>query len=89
LLIKNHKRASIISSRNLRLTATRVCIVPESGSLVLPLRKIISVTTAIREKKNESIITSFSNIVTGQTDMMIKAVAASRILIRTIGRRYL
>jgi hypothetical protein len=89
LLIKNHSSASTISSRNLRLKATRVCIVPESGSLVLPLRKIIRVTTAIKEKKNESVRTSLNKNVTGWMDMTIRAVAASRILIRTIDRRYL
>jgi hypothetical protein len=34
LEIKNHTRASIISSRNLKLTETRVCKVWESGSRV-------------------------------------------------------
>ena len=60
LEIKNHARASIISSRNLRLTATRVCIVPESGSRVRPLKKIMRVMAEITEKRKERMTISFN-----------------------------
>ena len=51
-----------MSSRNLRLTATSVCRVWESGSLVRPRKKIIRVVTAIREKRDDSIATSLRGI---------------------------
>ena len=50
LEIKNQTRASIISSRNLRLTETRVCMVLESGSLVWPLKKMMRVMTEITKR---------------------------------------
>jgi len=62
LKIKNQTSAIIRSSRNLRLTATRVCIVWESGSLVSPLKNIIRVVTEINEKKEERITMSLRGI---------------------------
>jgi len=40
LVIKNQKKTKTSSRRNLRPTATRVCITFESGSRVCPLKKI-------------------------------------------------
>jgi hypothetical protein len=51
-----------MSSRNLRLTATSVCMVPESGSFFRPRKKMIKVVTEIREKKNERITMSLRGI---------------------------
>jgi hypothetical protein len=62
LKIKNQTRAIIRSSRNLRLTATSVCIVWESGSFVSPVKKIIRVVTEINEKKKERITMSLRGI---------------------------
>jgi hypothetical protein len=53
LKIINHSSASIISSRNLRLTAAIVCSVCESGSPVRPLKKMVRVMKEITEKSNE------------------------------------
>jgi hypothetical protein len=50
LKIKNQRSASTISSSSLTETATRVCMVLESGSPDCPLRKIITVEEHIREK---------------------------------------
>jgi hypothetical protein len=50
LITINHTSAKIISSRNFRLTATRICKVWLSASFVSPLKKIIRVTNAIIEK---------------------------------------
>jgi hypothetical protein len=50
LITINHISANIISSRNFRLTATRICKVWLSVSFVSPLKKIIRVTNAIMEK---------------------------------------
>jgi hypothetical protein len=51
-----------MSSRNLRLTATSVCSVWESGSLVRPRKKIPRVVSEIREKRDERINTSLRGI---------------------------
>jgi hypothetical protein len=48
LATKNQTRANTSSSRNLRLTATRMCKVWLSGSFDCPLKKIIRVIPAIR-----------------------------------------
>ena len=60
LEIINHISASTISSRNLRLIETRVCIVWESGSLVRPRKKIVRVMMDINEKREERMIMSFN-----------------------------
>jgi len=51
-----------MSSRNLRLTATSVCRVCESGSLIRPRKKITIVVSEIREKREERITTSLRGI---------------------------
>jgi hypothetical protein len=50
LITINHTSANIISSRNFRLTAARICKVWLSASLVTPLKKMISVINEIIEK---------------------------------------
>ena len=86
LEIKNHIRASIISSRNLRLTAVSVCMVQESGSRVRPLKKIVRVMTAITEKSNERIIISSIKRSAGSIDLIRKQILRTRIL-NTIKRK--
>jgi hypothetical protein len=80
LPIKNHARASTISRRNLRLTETSVCIVRESGSLVLPLKKIVRVIAEITEKMNERMIISLKGRFNSQNDMIRKPEPSRRIL---------
>jgi hypothetical protein len=59
LEIINHTSASTISSRNLRLIETRVCMVWESGSCVPPRKKTRRVMIEIIEKREERMIISF------------------------------
>jgi hypothetical protein len=54
LAIKNHMNANISSRRNLELIETKLCIVWLAGSLACPLKKIIRVKSARREKINDS-----------------------------------
>jgi hypothetical protein len=75
-----------MSSRNLRLTATSVCRVCESGSLVRPRKNIIRVITAISEKNDESIATSLRGIFEYKNDLKRKAVPVSR-MFRGISNR--
>ena len=89
LEIKNHTRASIISSRNLRLTATRVCIVPESGSRVWPLKKIRRVMTEITEKSNERMTISLINRFIGFIDLRSRPILRSRKLNTISNKTYL
>ena len=49
----NQTSANTISSRNLRLTATRIYKVWLSGSLASPLKKMKSVIIAIAEKEGD------------------------------------
>ena len=74
LEIKNQVRASIISSRNLRLTDTRVCMVRESGSFVWPLKKINRVVTEINVKSDERMAISFNRRSVPSNDLNRKAV---------------
>jgi hypothetical protein len=60
LATKNQSSAIIISSRNLRLMATRLYIVWLSGSLVCPLMKINSVINEFSEKASERMTISLS-----------------------------
>jgi hypothetical protein len=83
LEIKNHTRASIISSRNLRLTETSVCIVCESDSRSRPLKNIIRVIAEIAEKDNERIRTSLRKRFIPNNDLINKSVAA-RIILKKI-----
>jgi hypothetical protein len=58
----NHIRANTISSRNLRLMATRTYKVWLSGSLVCPLKNMISVINDIAEKTVVCIAISLKRI---------------------------
>lgn len=58
LKTKNQISAKIMSSRNLRVIATRLCIVWLSGSLVWPRRNMNTVISAINEKTNDKIAIS-------------------------------
>ena len=89
LEIKNHTSASIISSRNLRLTETRVCMVWESGSRVWPLKKIVRVMSEITEKRAERMIISFSNRFDPENDFMKKPAPVRRILSSISNKTYL
>jgi hypothetical protein len=89
LEIKTHARASIISSRNLRLTATRVCIVPESGSRRWPLKKIRRVMTEITEKSNERMTISLINRFIGFIDLRSGPILSSRKLNTISSKTYL
>jgi hypothetical protein len=89
LEIKNHARASIISSRNLRLTATRVCIVPESGSRVRPLKKIMRVMAEITEKSKERMTISFIKRFIGVIDLISRPITRSRKLNTISNKTYL
>jgi hypothetical protein len=60
LATKNQSSAIIISSRNLRLMATRLYNVWLSGSLVCPLINIKSVINELSEKADERMIISVS-----------------------------
>jgi hypothetical protein len=89
LEIKNHARASIISSRNLRLTATRVCMVPESGSRVRPLKKIMRVMAEITEKSKERMTISFVKRFIGVIDLISRPITRSRKLNTISNKTYL
>ena len=58
----NHISANTISSRNLRLTDTRIYRVWLSGSLVRPLKKMLRVINDIAEKTVISIAISLKEI---------------------------
>ena len=89
LEIKNQRSASIISSKNLRLMATRVCIALESGSRLSPLKNIVSVIAEIREKEAVRIMISSEGRLNPDREFIIKAEAEIRILNNTSTRRYL
>jgi hypothetical protein len=89
LEIKNHRSASIISSKNLRLIATRVCIARESGSRFLPLKNMVSVIAAIREKEAVRIMISSGGRLNPDREFIIKAVTEIRIVNSTSKGRYL
>jgi hypothetical protein len=89
LEIKNHARASIISSRNLRLTAARVCIVPESGSRVRPLKKIMRVMAEITEKNKDRMTISLINRFAGIIDLTSRPVPRRRKLNTISNKTYL
>jgi hypothetical protein len=89
LEIKNHARASIISSRNLRLTDTRVCMVAESGSRVRPLKKIRRVIADITEKSKERMMISLINKFTGFIDFIRRPIPRSRKLKNISNKTYL
>lgn len=59
LATTNQRRASINSSKNLRLIATRLCMVWLPGSFVWPLKKIIRVIIVIVVNMPERIIISW------------------------------
>jgi hypothetical protein len=89
LEIKTHARASIISSRNLRLTATRVCIVPESGSRFRPLKKIMRVIAEITEKSEERMTISLINRFSGIFDLTSRPVPRRKKLNTISNKTYL
>jgi hypothetical protein len=89
LEIKNHPRARIISSRNLRLTAASVCIVQESGSLVRPLKKMARVITEITEKSNERTTISPISRFIGSIDLISRPILRTRKLNTNSNKTYL
>jgi hypothetical protein len=86
LEIKNQIRASIISSRNLRLTETSVCMVCESDSRSRPLKKMTRVIAEIAEKDNERIKISLRTGFIPYNDLINKRVPAS-ITLKKIRRK--
>jgi hypothetical protein len=76
---KNQTNASTSSSRNLSVTATRLCNVWLAGSLLCPLKNIINVNNAISMKKAESIITSLKLIAVFVCEKMKYPAARMRI----------
>ena len=80
LRIINQTRANIISSRNLRLIDTRVCIVPESGSFDLPRMKIENVKAEMSAKMNDRVMISFRFRLAEVKEFRKKPVPISRIM---------
>jgi hypothetical protein len=58
LAIKNQANANSSSIRNLRLIATRLCMVWLAGSLLCPLKNIIKARSAIRVNPAETAVIS-------------------------------
>ena len=89
LRIINQISPSIISSRNLRLTATRVCRVCESGSFDLPRRKMIRVTVEMIENRVDSNAISRRRRPMLNSDLRTEPARVTRIIISRRRRIYL
>jgi hypothetical protein len=81
LRIINQKSPMIISNRNLRLKATSVCIVWDSGSRVCPLRKIKIVRADMDANRIDSMAISLRCRLTPKRDLITDPATVSRITI--------